>query len=376
MVVLLLAGAIYGEYRLAHISVPVYVENSPPQFNSPTATQAQEELVIDSPSPAVSDQPASESPTVLAHNPAIEGFSMAVHFDSARLSEKHLDDLRRQNKKLPPEGFQAIDYSTYVPGKDSPKQLEMLDENAKPCGASIDIALANNKNLPSELHLFQPEDRGATDRTLEIRAVGADLVVQLSITDTTGTRRGPGCRKNISVGDDWDMLFAGETQLQIIVADGSHFRVWFSPLPNQTPWSGENGPFEPFRLTPPPGAVAIRKIKHDGPVTTPPAFKASSIKGTPLSLRQLTVGAHDLQLRFAGQAMVEEHGNAAVTFDLVKFAESNRLLAGTLALLDAALLEGLRRAVLSPGRAEPKPRKPKRRARKKPKTTKSDHPTS
>jgi hypothetical protein len=59
----------------------------------------------------------------------------------------------------------------------------------------------------------------------------------------------------------------------------------------------------------------------------------------------LLIGWDELQLDFAGRAMVQENGEYAVTFDLFQFASRNRLLAGILVMFDAALLEWVRRIV-------------------------------
>src|SRR6266850_888914 len=108
-VAVLLAGAIYGEYWLAHLSVPVDVEKSTPRFTPVTAARVQHEgLIIDDPSLEATDQPPSVFPKkLLPHDDNRKGFSLAVHFDSARLSGDNLNELRRQKRPLPPEGLQT-----------------------------------------------------------------------------------------------------------------------------------------------------------------------------------------------------------------------------------------------------------------------------
>jgi|GEM_PF-2555582 len=375
-VAVLLAGAIYGEYWLAHLSVPVNVEKSTERFTPQPAARAQhEELIIDNPSLEPTDQPSIFPKKLLPHDDNRKGFSLAVHFDSARLSDDDVNELRRQKRPLPPEGPQTIDYTTEVPSTSPSEPTPTPDLNVTPCRASIDVALADNKKLPSELHLYQPPpEPGATDRTLAIKAVGADLLIQLSITDPSGTFRGAGCRKVISVGDDWDFKVPGDhkvpgdQQLNVVVSANTNLQIWFSPLPKQSPWPDENSSFEPFNLLDSAlRARAVRRITNGASPSPTPAFMATSVDGEPqLLVKRLVVGSHDLQLAFGGQAMVQENGTYAETFDLLAFAKKNPLIAGLLAMLDAALLDAFRRVVFRPWRAKPKKRKTEKAAKKKP----------
>jgi hypothetical protein len=375
--VLVVVGAIVLQYRLANIPLPVEVEKSTPPYTPVAAALIKrEELIIDNPSRGEEAQSTSDIPTeVLPADGGTEGVQIDAHFDSARLGDDNMKRLRRESEQAPkenpppPEGLQQIDYTSVVPAASPEGPGQPPDQTAKPCRAAISIALADNTKLPSELHFFQPDDPVAGDRSLEIKAVGADLIVQMSVLDATNKFRGPGCGKTISVGDeDWHRSFAGGTLLQIVVPAGTSFQVWFSPLPKQNPWSGASDFFEPFKLvvSPPLRIGAIRRTTRDGSPSIPPTFNASSeVGGQPLLLKHLRIGSEELQLDFSGKAMVQENGKYAVTFDLWAFARKNSLLAGILAMLDVALLEGLRRFAFNSKAKKAGTKSPRRRSKKK-----------
>jgi hypothetical protein len=149
---------------------------------------------------------------------------------------------------------------------------------------------------------------------------------------------------------DWERSFTGPTQLEVVVPAGESFQVWFSPLPKQNPWSGTGDLHEPFKLValPPVSASGLSKIIQGSSSSTLPSLKASSVAGEqPLLLRHLRLGAEELQLDVSGKAMVQENGRFVVTFDLLEFANRNRLVAAILGVLDIALLGWVKRMIFT-----------------------------
>jgi hypothetical protein len=357
----ILVGAIYGEYCLANIPLPVEVEKTISPVKA--ALIKREVLVVENPFREVGPPASGLRNELLPPDEATKGISIAAHFESARLSDDNMKRLRRQSerdpkKKPPTEDLQQIDYTTDEPDEDSQQQPSAVPvDTAKPCSAAIALALVDDTKPPKEIHFFQPTDPSVGDRTLEIKAVGADLVVQLSVVDPTQhvtpepTRRplGPGCSKTVSKGD-WERSFTGPTQLEVVVPANESFRIWFSPLPRQNPWPSAGDFHEPFKLValPPVSASGMSKIIQGSSPPTLPSLKASSVAGEqPLLLRHLRLGAEELQLDVSGKAMVQEYGKFAVTFDLLEFANRNRLVAAILGVLDIALLGWVKRMIFT-----------------------------
>jgi hypothetical protein len=348
---LVLGGAVYAEYRLAHIALPVEVESSKPAYTPVQSDLIKREvLVIKNPSP----QPAGQSPAdgaalMLLADEGSDAVTVEAHFESALLDDDIMSLLRRENKPpLPPADARQIAYTTEGQADES-EQPAQPDENARPCRTSIHVSLASNAKLPSELSFFQLKGPGADRyRNLEMKATGADLVVQLLTRNAAANRlgkiEGPGCTKTLSVGD-WSRTTSSPVPLKIVVPAGTSFQFWFTPLGEKPAWSGTAGLFEAFELEATPLRVhGVDKISYDAPSAVP-AFSATSLEGHPLLLRHLLIGSGELQLDYAGQAMVQENGKYAVTFSLLEFAKGNPILAGILAMLDAALLEWVRRAL-------------------------------
>jgi len=350
-----LVAAIYGEYLLASIPLPIEVEKAV------NAALTREELVIVGPFREVDQHPGELRAALLPADDTTKGISIAAHFDSARFSESIMTRLQRDSERdpkkepPPPSGLQQIDYTTDEPEEDSqaPPRVAAV-ETAQPCSAAIALALADDSRPPKEIHFLQPTDPSFGDRALEIKAVGADLVVQLSVVDATqpappapkggGKRMGPGCSKTVSAGTH-EYSFTGPTDLEIIVPAEQSFKVWFSPLPGQNPWPKASDTHEPFKLVtlPAVSASGLRKISLGGSPSITPSLNASSVAGEqPLLLRHLRIAAEELQLEVSGKAMVQENGKDIVTFDLWQWMKSNTLIALLLSGLEIGLINWVR----------------------------------
>ncbi|MBC8030720.1 MAG: hypothetical protein H7Z16_11460 [Pyrinomonadaceae bacterium] len=352
-----LAAAIFGEYRLANIALPIEVDKTISPVRA--ALIKGEVLVVDNPFREVGQSVGGLRTELLPADDTTKGISIAAHFDSARLSDGNMERLRRasesvpEKKPPPPDGLQQIDYTTDEPEEDSqPLPRAGREDTTKPCSAAIALALADDTKPLRELHFFQPTDPSVGERTLEVKAVGADLMVQLSVVDATHpaspdpSRKplGPGCSKTVSVGE-WERSFTGPTQLEVIVPAGESFKVWFSPLPKQNPWPSAGDVHEPFKLVvvPPVSASGVSKISQGGSAPAFPFLKASSVAGEqPLLLNHFKIGAEELQLGISGKAMVQENGKDIVTFDVWKWMKMNPLIALLFSGLEVALINWVR----------------------------------
>lgn len=350
-----LVAAIFVEYRLANIPLPVEVETISPVKAS---LIKREVLVVENPFRDVVAQASGLGSELLPRDDTTNGISIAAHFDSARLSDGNMDRLRRESqrdpaKKPPTQGLQQVDYTTDEPAEDSQAHSSAVTSaTVPPCSAAIALALFDNAKPPTEIQFLQPPDASVGERTVAIKAVGGDLVVHLSVVDNTQpvtldpTKKqlGAGCRKIVSVGE-WERSFTGPTQLEVVVPAEQSFQVWFSPLPKQNPWPGVGDFHEPFNLiaVPPVSASGLQKTIQGNSPPTAPALKASRVAGEqPILLRHLRIGAEGLQLDISGQAMVQENGKDIVTFDLWKWMKLNPLIAILLSGLELSLVNWVR----------------------------------
>ncbi|MEP6820550.1 MAG: hypothetical protein ABJA18_13525 [bacterium] len=352
---LVLAGAIYLQYRLANIPLPVDVEKSKPPYTPITAEIIKrEELEVETPT-VDNSVPAS----VFLSGEGADFISVEARFDSAQISQDFIDLLQTdpRERSFPTRARQLIVYGPMVdeevltPARKTMLQLEK--PKTKPCRTSIEVKLAKGSNMPAALHFFQVNPGSDRHRNFEIKADGTDVVVELltrNFTTDLGEMSGPDCSKTLSIGE-WRRSFTAPVPIDIVVPSGTSFRFSFTSAEGKTPWTGAGNFYEPFGLIAFPLNVrAVREVKHEpspaGSASTLPILNARSLDGQPpLVLKYFRVGSDKLQLDFAGQAMVQENGTYAVTFSLLDFAKQNWIVAALLAMLDAALLEWIRRAI-------------------------------
>ncbi len=336
-----LGGAVYAQYRLARIPLPVDVETSKAGYTPATAALFKREmLVVQGPSLQSANGAQRE---MLFADDGSEAVTVETDFQSARLHDDITNLLLHAKKPVPSPGLHQIVYSTEGDAESSStRPRQPVNPNAKPCQTAIHISLAEKNRIPTELQFYQTDGPGALhNRAFEMKALGADLVVELLTRNLAANFQGPGCTKTILVGD-WSHTFASPVPLKIILPAGTTLQFWFTPLGEKAPWQGPDGVFEAFELEALPIAVSsVSKFANNNQV-----FNAKPAKATkPLLLKRLLIGSSELQIHYAGEALVKENGNYAVTFNIWEFAKNNPLFAGILAMLDAALLEWIRRIV-------------------------------
>lgn len=373
-----LVAAIFVEYRLANIPLPVEVEKTISPIKASLIKR--EVLIVENPFREIVSQGRDLQSELLPRNDTTKGISIAAHFDSARLSDGNMDRLLRESKrdpakKPPTQGLQQVDYTTDEPAEDSQAHSGAASgASAQPCSAAIALTLADDTRPPKEIQFLQPSDATFGERTLEIKVIGGDLIVQLSVVDTMQpvtldpTRKplGAGCSKTVSVGAAWERSFTGPTQLEVVVPAEQSFQVWFSPLPKQNPWPRVGDFHEPFNLitVPPVSASGLQKTIQGSSPPTFPTLKASRVTGEqPLLLRHLRIGAEELQLDISGQAMVQENGKDIVTFDLWKWMKLYPLPAILLSGLQLSLVNWVRLSFKKTPNG-PATRRKKRRSRR------------
>lgn len=343
---LILGAAVFAQYRLANIPLPIDVDESAHAYTPQTAELIKQEvLTVDG--PLINRSTGVPNAQVLFSGTGAELVSVEARFDAAKIGKGFMRILRTDpNQELPPESLETISFTPQLDEED-PNKAKVVDPNSAPCRTSLDITLAENGTMPGELHFFQQTPGSAKHRSFEIRAIGADLVVRLETRNFAkglGVMTGPNCAKTLAVGS-WSHSFSAPAPIDIVVPAGASMRLAFSGAADQI--GGSSGGFyEPFKLVAlPVNARAIRKINQNA--TGPALFEATQVdQQKPLVLRYLRIGADQLQLDYAGNAMVQKGGEFAETFSILAFAKSNPLLAIILGMLDAALLEWLRRMLM------------------------------
>lgn len=345
---LILGGAIFLQYRLANIPLPVDVEDSTRPYTPQTAELIKQEgLVVDGPS--INRSGSVPNARMLFSGDGAEFVAVEARFDSATLGKHFVNILRTDpNQRIPPETPQPISYTPEA-GEEPTEDNKTKDSSSAPCRTSVDISLTENGPMPSELRIFQKTAGSEKSRILEMNAIGADLVVHLLTKNFSkaevGQMQGLNCAKTLAVGT-WSESFSAPAPVDIVVPAGTSFRLSFIGSEGKISGSRSKRYYEPFQLVALPlNARAVRKIKFE--TAGPALFDASKMEeASPLVLKHLRLGSEDVQLDFAGQAMVRQGGKFAVTFSLLEFAKANPILAGILAMFDAALLEWIRRALM------------------------------
>lgn len=368
--ILVLTGAVFFQYRLAQFfPLPVEVEKGAPQYSPATAgVIRREELVVDSPTWQTPGAATVDSSLLFTYE-GREYVQVEAYFEAAHLHDDIIQLLQddRDLKQLPPPGLQPISYTTADDESIAPPGNQAPPQNDVPCRTSIHLTSAAPAKLPTQLHFFPME---GSDRRLlfEMTAEGTDLMVEIvtrnSAANSEGKIQGPGCTKSLSVGDWKHPPFASPVALHIVVPAGKRLQFSFLTSAGKAPWSADIG-YEPFRLELAPlTARAVRKVKQ-GTSSGSPLFEASSIQGVePLLLKHLWIRSGEAQLNFSGKAMVRENGKYVATFDPWEFAKKNPLLLAVLTILNAGLLEWIRRVVFGSKRKVKQARTQSRRRKK------------
>jgi hypothetical protein len=356
---LILAGAIYLQYWLANIPLPVDVETSkPPNTPAGAALVKHEELVIEG--PTIDNSGGATPSRILLSGEGTKFVAVEARFDSGEIGSDFIDLLRTdpEEKSLPTQDRQLIVFSAMpdeAAAAASGKPATPEKQQAAPCRTSIDVKLPEGAKMPAALHFLQVSPGSDQHRSFEMEVEGADVVVELmtsNLSDSaTGEMQGTDCGKHLSIGPSWSRSFTAPAPIDVVVPAGSSFRFSFTSPEGKMPWSGGGKFYEPFKLVALPLNVrAVKTVKHEASSAASPSIAtildAESVADKPpLVLKYFRVGSENLELDFAGEAMVRKNGEAVFTFSLVDFIKGNPILAGILAMLDAALLEWIRRAL-------------------------------
>ncbi len=335
---LILAGAVYLQYWLANIPLPVDVETSkPPNTPAGAALVKREELVIEG--PTIDNSGGATPSRILLSGEGSKFVAVEARFDAGEIGSDFIDLLRTdpEEKSLPTQDRQLIVFSAMpdeaAAAASSKPPTSAEKQQAAPCRTSIDVKLPEGAKMPTALRFLQVSQGSDQHRSFEMEVDGADVVVELmtsNVSDSaTGEMQGSDCGKHLSIGPSWSRSFTAPAPIDVMVPAGSSFRKLVAlPL----------------------NVRAVKTVKHEAsPAESPsiaPILDAESVADKPpLVLKYFRVGSENLEMDFAGEAMVRKNGQAVFTFSLVDFIKGNPILAGILAMLDAALLEWIRRAL-------------------------------
>ncbi len=344
VVALVTAGAVYAQYRLANIPLPLELEDNK-KVSIPPIKFGQE-LVVEGPS-------VDPSRGLLLSHVGNSTEVIRVHFDNARLSEKTI----RQNEIDP--------RASSIPGpiKYTTRDAEQgrRSDYSRACSTSVEVKLADGKRQPGRIRFFQTGSPGnEIYRGLDIKSDEAELAIRLSTNppdsppdDTdeaeVGVDEGPGCSKRVE-GAQWKQVLSGAFVVESLAVANFKFNFRFLPMQPTSPlWQGQDGLFEPFKLGPP--GLRAREVS----IRTPNGPAALEVRGAdenmPLRITSLKVGSDQLQVGMTGKGFVKIDGED-ITVDFFERIKKYPLLAGLLLMANAALLAWLIRLVrgLFPGR--------------------------
>lgn len=339
-----LAVVFGAQLWLANLALPVDVDATD-KFSQLPVKRSQHELLIEEPVFSFADGQLFE------HDGAANEI-VDVHFDGAALDPETAADLDLSQE--PPAPPQSISYAT--------PEIEQSPGAGDPCRTFLKIEVSNGRT-PRALHFYQLEDGAGRSRHLEVKTDGAELVVRMSTQTPAGTTtETEGCRKTLRVGGEPALTLPGDSEVAVVAAPGSTFRLSFRPLDrDETLWEGgAEGFYAPFKLGPPQvrpndplpslqaREVSVRKLQDDG-AQTPPLLSARSGDGAPLlRVYDLRLGADELRVKVSGKAEVSVNGRAE-TFDALKRLEDRPILSTILGAIDLALLIWFIRLVLDRG---------------------------
>jgi hypothetical protein len=351
VVLLVIGAAIYLQYRLANIAVPVDVEkSSPPYTPAKAALVKNEELVVRSSSFGNASTP------VLLMGEGTESVAVEARFDVAQISQDFIDMLHTDpdEKSFPNSDQQPITYTS------GPDDSEPEDKNRKPpstelqtaapCRTLITIRLADGAKPISELDFFQTDAGSDKHRTFEMKAIGAGVTVQLLTRnfpkdESLGEMQGSDCDKALTIGN-WTRSFTAPVPIDVSVKDGESFRFSFTVPEGKNQFTSPGASYEPFKLVAQPlSAKSIETIDREQSNSTKPFQAVAASNGPPLLLKYFRVGSEELQMDYSGQAVVQQNGKYVVTFSVLNFIKDNPVLSGMLAMLNCALLEWMRRSL-------------------------------
>lgn len=339
--ILVLAAAVLGAYKLAHVPRPVDLAVAG-KFAPGTIKVGEQELIIEGP---VVDR---DEGLLFSYDTGKKGI-VQLGFDRARLDDSTLQMLDGIGVKLP-ETYGPIDYRG--------AQIRSSTADQEPCGTRIELKIASPE--PAEISLLQLSKPGLDGhRELVITARGAELVVRMQ-TDSDDNSSAPGCKKRLKVHD---VTHSTALPVTVHVAENSNIHLHFFPLKaDSAPWDDAEGSLTldlggppKLRPTDPPPfqarAVSIRAPGNGSSANARPVLSArSEAQGPLLTISGLRVFSDQIQVNVAGKGWLEVDGVPQTT-NFMEFIEENTLVSMLLVAAYTALLGWVARLVFKTPRA-------------------------
>jgi hypothetical protein len=301
--VLIIAFALFAQYRLTNVPVPVEVENVA-GFSPVVINPQQQELVIEEP---VTDARASGQ-WLITHRGEINQFP-DVYFDQAKLSDQTL--LLLGNLGLvPPVDFTKISFTA--------RAISSGRNPTGECRCFFEIKPEHENELPHTIRFFQPEAPSSPgdDRFpgFEMIAEGASLTLRLGVDIANSDNLqldSCGYTYLLKVGDSFEQGINGTIPISIAAAAGSSFRLFFQTNRNSQ-GHGADDLFYPFTFAEDPPLFFARALKvrsYPTPGATPPTpnLQATGISSR-LRIFKFGIGASRLQAGVSGNGLVQRDG--------------------------------------------------------------------
>jgi hypothetical protein len=340
---LILIGALAAQAYFAFRPRPVRVENVG-EFSPVTSKLGRHELTIKGP------LTNSEEGLLLYHGGKAHEM-VEVEIDGAILDGETLMQFSESN---PPTSPALIAYRT----------AEWAERSAaEPCRTFVEVRLADKREPPSALRLYQLDSPGGADyRHLLMKAEGGGLLVNVTTeSPDDDDEQAAGCRKVLKVGPDFERQTTGTYSVGMVAERGAALQFRFNPAGASNPlWDGPGGLFQPFDLgaekldpsDPPPFRASAVELKPLGgrPADPEPLLSAHGLGGDEfLSVESLKVGPDSVQIDVSGRGLVRVDGRDRV--DLLDRIKANPIPPILLALCDAALIFWFTRLLF--GRQQP-----------------------
>lgn len=338
--ILVLAGAAFAQYELAH--VPRALDVATIKDLSPATTSDGEEIIIEAPV-------INAAEGMLFSHDGKTNEIVDINFDQARLDATTVAMFESYGLGLTPPATPA---RIYYQAQESPPSTD------EPCHTQVELHTASQ--MPGEIRFSQFDSPGSKqDRYLQVTIRGAELSANL-LTDSAGdSDRGPGCQKLLKVGDWKQSLARGS--VTIVVAQDSSFRCSFRPrIADDNLWAQTQG-LLPLALgarqqdsndpTFQARGVSINSVGSDG--STIARVSARSADDAPLlSISGLSIGPDQIQVSVAGKGFVKVNGKP-VTVNLLKPIQDNPVLLALLVATNGALLAWVARLVFKTPQTPP-----------------------
>ena len=306
-------------------------------FTEQLSVSAHTEVVTFS-SPKSSDN----SPFSFGYTPASAAKKVLLegYFDNSKLSPKTVQTFQMFGVAAPTSA-DVVSYLTTGEGNSACATRALVTPLASPAGVSF----SQSADHPSFGY-----------RSLDVMFEGTDSTVTL--TSQGGEGGLSTCKVDLKVGQ-WEQATQGDFAVEIQVPAGSHFRLhwhdladqsddWTRQLPGQRLVDFGSTATGSFRA----GAVSLATLRPDGRSAATPSFQAEAARGSTIGVGGFLINSNQLEMKVDGTGIVRKDGKVIPSTNIIASITKYPLLATVFGALNVALINWVRRA-FTPARQQP-----------------------